>query len=117
MDGFVETGNIVVMAGTNRPDVLDAALLRPGRFDRQIQVDPPDIKGRVEILKVYLPKVKYEEELELDEVAHSPEPSPGPPNPNALTLTLTLTLARWRSGWRRSRPASQAPCWPTEPSP
>jgi ATP-dependent Zn protease len=41
MDGFVETGNIVVMAGTNRPDVLDSALLRPGRFDRQIQVDPP----------------------------------------------------------------------------
>merc|ERR1719247_1712049 len=69
MDGFVSTGNIVVMAGTNRPDVLDSALLRPGRFDRQIQVDPPDIKGRVEILKVYLPKVKYEEELELDEVA------------------------------------------------
>jgi len=69
MDGFVETGNIVVMAGTNRPDVLDSALLRPGRFDRQIQVDPPDIKGRVEILKVYLPKVKYQEDLELDEVA------------------------------------------------
>jgi AFG3 family protein len=69
MDGFVETGNIVVMAGTNRPDVLDSALLRPGRFDRQIQVDPPDVKGRVEILKVYLPKVKYEEGLELDEVA------------------------------------------------
>jgi len=69
MDGFVETGNIVVMAGTNRPDVLDSALLRPGRFDRQIQVDPPDVKGRVEILKVYLPKVKYQEDLELDEVA------------------------------------------------
>jgi len=69
MDGFVSTGNIVVMAGTNRPDVLDAALLRPGRFDRQIQVDPPDIKGRVEILQVYLPKVKYEEGLELEEVA------------------------------------------------
>merc|ERR1719359_576049 len=65
MDGFVETGNIVVMAGTNRPDVLDAALLRPGRFDRQIQVDAPDVKGRVEILKVYLPKVKYQEGLEL----------------------------------------------------
>jgi ATP-dependent metalloprotease FtsH len=69
MDGFVSTGNIVVMAGTNRPDILDSALLRPGRFDRQIQVDAPDVKGRVEILKVYLPKVKYQEGLELDEVA------------------------------------------------
>merc|ERR1719247_2944890 len=68
MDGFVPTSG-VVMAGTNRPDILDSALLRPGRFDRQIQVDPPDVKGRVEILKVYLPKVKFEEGLELDEVA------------------------------------------------
>ena len=69
MDGFVTTGNIVVLAGTNRPDILDAALLRPGRFDRQIQVDPPDVKGRIEILNVYLPKVKFEEGLSQDEVA------------------------------------------------
>merc|ERR1719261_1304171 len=69
MDGFSTTGQVVVMAGTNRPDTLDQALLRPGRFDRQIEVDPPDVKGRVEILKVYLPKVKFEEGLELDEVA------------------------------------------------
>ena len=69
MDGFQTMGNIVVLAGTNRPDVLDSALLRPGRFDRQIQVDPPDVKGRVEILNVYLPKVKTEEGLSQDEVA------------------------------------------------
>jgi len=43
---------VIVLAGTNRPDVLDAALLRPGRFDRTINIDPPDLKGRKEILKV-----------------------------------------------------------------
>merc|ERR1719482_520357 len=69
MDGFVTTGNVVVLAGTNRPDTLDAVLLRPGRFDRQIQVDPPDVKGRIEILNVYLPKVKTEEGMSQDEVA------------------------------------------------
>merc|ERR1719482_2409779 len=69
MDGFVPTSGVVVMAGTNRPDILDSALLRPGRFDRQIQVDPPDVKGRIEILNVYLPKVKTEEGMSQDEVA------------------------------------------------
>jgi len=70
MDGFVSTGNVVVLAGTNRPDILDSALLRPGRFDRQIQVDAPDVKGRVEILHVYLPKVTLPPDMQLDEVAH-----------------------------------------------
>ena len=46
MDGFTSSTNVVVLAGTNRPDVLDPALLRPGRFDRQIFLPPPDIKGR-----------------------------------------------------------------------
>ena len=55
MDGFsTSTNNIIVLAGTNRPEVLDPALLRPGRFDRQILIPPPDIKGRVSIFKVHL---------------------------------------------------------------
>ena len=49
MDGFNETTNVVMLAGTNRSDVLDPALLRPGRFDRQITIDLPDIKGRKEV--------------------------------------------------------------------
>ena len=53
MDGFDENTNIIIIAATNRPDILDTALLRPGRFDRQIAVSPPDIKGREEILKVH----------------------------------------------------------------
>eukprot|EP00493_Phyllostaurus_siculus_P017809 UN18083 len=48
MDGFQSNSNIVILAGTNRQDILDPALMRPGRFDRQIQVDKPDIKGRIE---------------------------------------------------------------------
>jgi len=61
MDGFsTSEANIVVLAGTNRPDILDAALMRPGRFDRQITIPPPDIKGRVSIFKVHLKPIKSE---------------------------------------------------------
>merc|ERR1719201_3259735 len=57
MDGFSTSGQIVVMAGTNRPDTLDSALLRPGRFDRNIEVTAPDISGRAEIFQVHLAKL------------------------------------------------------------
>lgn len=67
MDGFNTTTNVVVLAGTNRPDVLDPALLRPGRFDRQIYLPPPDIKGRASIFKVHLQPIKTS--LNLDDVA------------------------------------------------
>ena len=53
MDGFGENSGIIILAATNRPDVLDPALLRPGRFDRQIVIGVPDIKGREEIIKVH----------------------------------------------------------------
>ncbi|KAJ8327189.1 AAA ATPase afg3 [Batrachochytrium dendrobatidis] len=64
MDGFESTEHVVVLAGTNRPDVLDPALLRPGRFDRQISIDLPDIKGRVAIFKVHLRPIKTPEDIE-----------------------------------------------------
>jgi len=63
MDGFSTSGQIVIMAGTNRPDTLDAALLRPGRFDRTVQVDPPDIKGRAEIFEVHLKRLTLDGEI------------------------------------------------------
>merc|ERR1719446_1383152 len=63
MDGFTTTGQIVVMAGTNRPDTLDQALLRPGRFDRSIEVTAPDISGRAEIFRVHLPKLRLADEV------------------------------------------------------
>ncbi|XP_022966558.1 ATP-dependent zinc metalloprotease FTSH 10, mitochondrial-like isoform X1 [Cucurbita maxima] len=62
MDGFGTTSGVVVLAGTNRPDILDKALLRPGRFDRQITIDKPDIKGRDQIFIIYLKKLKLDQE-------------------------------------------------------
>jgi len=69
MDGFQSEVGIIVMAATNRPDVLDPALLRPGRFDRHIIISPPDIKGREEILKVHTRKIKLADDVNLADIA------------------------------------------------
>ncbi len=69
MDGFEENENVILIAATNRPDVLDPALLRPGRFDRQVVVTNPDIKGREEILKVHVKKVPLAKDVDLAVVA------------------------------------------------
>ncbi|XP_029423706.1 AFG3-like protein 1 isoform X7 [Nannospalax galili] len=66
MDGFNSTTNVVVLSGTNRPDILDPALTRPGRFDRQIYIGPPDFKGRSSIFKVHLRPLKLDESLSKD---------------------------------------------------
>ncbi len=71
MDGFQTDTNIIVVAATNRPDVLDPALLRPGRFDRRVVVPKPDIKGRLEILKVHTKKIPLDEDVDLDIIAKS----------------------------------------------
>lgn len=65
MDGFATTSGVVVLAGTNRPDILDKALLRPGRFDRTISVDAPDIKGREQIFRVHLKRLALERKGDL----------------------------------------------------
>ncbi|RDU62863.1 ATP-dependent zinc metalloprotease FtsH [Helicobacter sp. MIT 14-3879] len=70
MDGFnSDTSPVIVLAATNRPEVLDPALLRPGRFDRQVLVDKPDFNGRVEILKVHIKSVKLSRDVDLQEIA------------------------------------------------
>jgi cell division protease FtsH len=69
LDGFDATSGIVLLAATNRPEVLDPALLRAGRFDRQVLVDRPDKRGRVEILKVHIKKVKIDVAVDLEQVA------------------------------------------------
>ena len=69
MDGFDSTKGILVLGATNRPEILDKALLRPGRFDRRIIVDRPDLKGRVEILKVHAKDVKMDETVDLNAIA------------------------------------------------
>jgi cell division protease FtsH len=77
MDGFDSTSNVIVMAATNRPDVLDQALLRPGRFDRQVVVDLPDIKEREAILKIHCKKVKLEPGVDLSRIARATPGSSG----------------------------------------
>ncbi|MHC4788823.1 MAG: ATP-dependent metallopeptidase FtsH/Yme1/Tma family protein, partial [Planctomycetota bacterium] len=74
MDGFSRDIGVIVMAATNRPDVLDPALLRPGRFDREIVVDMPDVRGREEILKVHVRNVRMAPHVELSQIARG---SPG----------------------------------------
>ena len=70
MDGFgSENAPVIVLAATNRPEVLDPALLRPGRFDRQVLVDKPDFNGRIEILKVHIKSVKLAKDVDLQEIA------------------------------------------------
>ncbi|MBR7044038.1 MAG: ATP-dependent zinc metalloprotease FtsH [Lachnospiraceae bacterium] len=69
MDGFDTTKGVLVIGATNRPEILDKALLRPGRFDRRIIVERPDLKGRVAILKVHAKDVKMDETVDLDEIA------------------------------------------------
>ncbi len=69
MDGFGGDSGIIILAATNRPDVLDSALLRPGRFDRQISIDEPDMKGREAIFKVHLQPIKSSEKLDIPKLA------------------------------------------------
>ncbi|MDF0676578.1 MAG: ATP-dependent zinc metalloprotease FtsH [Nitrospira sp.] len=69
MDGFDTTEGVILVAATNRPDVLDPALLRPGRFDRQVMVNHPDLRGRSEILKVHTKKVPVAADVELEKIA------------------------------------------------
>jgi len=74
MDGFEPTEKVIVMAATNRPDVLDPALLRPGRFDRRVTIDPPDREGRFEILKIHSREKPFAEDVKLEVIA---ERTPG----------------------------------------
>lgn len=71
MDGFQSGETVIVVGATNRPDVLDPALLRPGRFDRQINILPPDVTGRAEILEVYAKKIPLDNDVKMDAVARS----------------------------------------------
>ena len=69
MDGFGTDTPVIILAATNRPEILDQALLRPGRFDRQVLVDKPDFEGRIKILKVHVKNVKIDKDVDLEEIA------------------------------------------------
>ncbi|WP_026733261.1 ATP-dependent zinc metalloprotease FtsH [Fischerella sp. PCC 9605] len=94
MDGFEGNTGIIIIAATNRPDVLDAALLRPGRFDRQVIVDAPDRKGRLEILKVHARNKKIDPSVSLEVVARRTPGFTGADLANLLNEAAILTARR-----------------------
>jgi cell division protease FtsH len=94
MDGFEGNSGIIIIAATNRADVLDSALLRPGRFDRQVMVDPPDIKGRVEILGVHARNKKLAEDISLETIARRTPGFTGADLANLLNEAAILTARR-----------------------
>ena len=98
MDGFDENENVILIAATNRPDVLDPALLRPGRFDRQVTVSNPDIKGREEILKVHVRKVPLAKDVDLAVVARG---TPGFSGADLANLVNEAALLAARKNKRK----------------
>ncbi|MBU4045040.1 MAG: ATP-dependent zinc metalloprotease FtsH [Gammaproteobacteria bacterium] len=97
MDGFEGASGVIVIAATNRPDVLDAALLRPGRFDRQVVVPLPDIRGREQILKVHMRKVPCAEDVKADILARG---TPGMSGADLANLVNEAALFAARRGKR-----------------
>ena len=95
MDGFGSNEGIIIMAATNRPDILDPALLRPGRFDRQVTVNYPDIKGREEIHKVHAKNKPFEEDVDLETLAKS---TPGFTGADLANLLNEAALLAARKG-------------------
>ena len=95
MDGFTTSDNVILIAATNRPDVLDTALLRPGRFDRQITIDKPDIRGREAILKIHTSKTPLEAGVELSIIAKS---TPGFSGADLANLVNESALLAARQG-------------------
>ena len=96
MDGFTSNSGVIVMAATNRPETLDPALLRPGRFDRHVLVDRPDVRGREAILEVHVQKVRLDD-------GGGPEGS----GPHHLRASSAPTWPTW---------STRRPCWPPAPA-
>ncbi|AIQ97832.1 ATP-dependent zinc metalloprotease FtsH [Prochlorococcus sp. MIT 0801] len=97
MDGFSSTDKpVIVLAATNQPEVLDAALLRPGRFDRQVLVDRPDLSGRKTILEIYTKKVKLSEKIDLDRIAQATSGFAGADIANMVNEAALLAARAYR---------------------
>ena len=97
MDGFDTSKGIVILAATNRPDVLDKALLRPGRFDRRIIVDKPDLKGRIEVLKVHAKNVFMDESVDLEEIGLATSGAVGSDLANIINEAAILAVKQGRT--------------------
>ena len=95
MDGFNSDQAVIIMAATNRPDILDTALMRPGRFDRQILIDKPDLNGRVEVLKVHVKNLKLSDDIDLRVIASQ---TPGFAGAELANLSNEAALIAARKG-------------------
>jgi cell division protease FtsH len=94
MDGFETKSSIIVIAATNRPDILDPALLRPGRFDRQVTINPPDVKGREQILKIHSSKLKINKNIDYALIARRTPGFTGADLANVANESALLTARR-----------------------
>ncbi|MEW6067588.1 MAG: ATP-dependent zinc metalloprotease FtsH [Nitrospirota bacterium] len=97
MDGFESNQGVIIIAATNRPDVLDPALLRPGRFDRQIVVPQPDVKGRLEILKVHTKNIPLDDNVSLEEIARGTPGFSGADLQNLVNEAALLAARKTKS--------------------
>lgn len=97
MDGFDSSKGILILAATNRPEILDPALLRPGRFDRRVIVDRPDLRGRVNILKVHAAKVLLDETVDLEEIALATSGAVGSDLANMVNEAAILAVKNGRT--------------------
>ena len=98
MDGFDATSGLIILAATNRPDVLDPALLRPGRFDRQVLVDRPDMPGREAILRIHSKNIKMDESVDLSKIARS---TPGFVGADLANIVNEAALLAVRAGRKK----------------
>jgi cell division protease FtsH len=102
MDGFESNVGVIILAATNRPDVLDPALLRPGRFDRQVIVPQPDVKGRLEILKVHTKNIPVDESVQLEQIARGTPGFSGADLANLVNEAALLAARKSKSKVERS---------------
>ena len=118
MDGFDTKEGVILMAATNRPDILDRALLRPGRFDRRVILDLPDVKGRLEILKVHARKIKIDASVDLNDIARSTPGASGADLENILNEAALARCAQWTFSChfcRSERSLRQGALWQRAP--
>ena len=97
MDGFDTSKGLLILAATNRPEVLDQALLRPGRFDRRVIVDKPDLKGRVDVLKVHAKDVRMDETVDLEAIALATSGAVGSDLANMINEAAILAVKKGRN--------------------
>ena len=114
MDGFDTSKGLLILAATNRPEVLDPALLRPGRFDRRVIVDRPDLRGRIDILKVHAKNVRLDDTVDFEAIALATSGAVGSDLANMVNEAAILAVKNGRHAVSQNEPAGVCrggACW------